>query len=143
LKVTGDGTPRPRPSGGASAPGASTPAGAKDEQAPTVSVKILSRLMRVTRADGVLKVRVKVDEASTVTLQAAARPRPGGPLVTVATAKQAFPGAGSRNVEALLTKAGRSALRGRRPLAIVVSAKAVDAAGNSGDATHGRTLGLR
>jgi hypothetical protein len=89
-------------------------------------------------------VSVSVDEASSVTLRAVARPKAGGRLVTIATGKVSFDGAGKRNVEALLTRAGRRALRkGRKRLAVVVTAKAVDAAGNAAEEGHGRTLGLR
>ena len=146
ITVTGNGTPKPRPGGSPTAPGGGGPAAPvdpSDKTAPVVGVKILSSAMRTVRSAGVLKARVSVDEAAAVTLKAVARPRAGGPLVTVATGKITFDGAGKRKVEALLTKAGRRALRGRRRLAVVVTAKAVDRAGNVAEEAHGRTLGLK
>ena len=144
IKVNGNGTPKPRD--GAAAPGAgdgSTPGAAADDTDPVVGVRILSSAMRATRSAGVLKVSVSVDEAAAVTLLAVARPKAGGPLVTIATGRLAMDGAGKRKVEALLTKAGRRALRGRKRLAVVVTAKAVDEAGNVGEEAHGRTLGVK
>lgn len=140
IKVNTNGTPKPRP--GQPAPPA--PGQPADGQAPTATVQIRSTTVRGVRRDGVIKVRVGVDEASTVTLKAIARPRAGGRLVTIATGRLKLDGAGQRNIEALLTKAGRRALRNKRRLAIIVTAKAVDLAGNtSEEAAHGRTLGLR
>lgn len=149
IKVNGNGTPKTRdPANGAPAGGGSTgsgpAAGPADEQAPALAVKILSRAVRATRSAGVLRVRVSVDEAASVTLRAIARPKAGGPLVTIATGKVSFDGAGKRNVEALLTRAGRRALRkGRKRLAVVVMARAEDRVGNPAEEAHGRTLGLR
>ena len=144
INVNGNGTPKPR-EGAPAAPG--TPAGPaadpNDAQAPALSVKILSSAMKKTRSDGVLRVSVGVDEAAAITLKALARPKIGGPLVTIATGKLTMDGAGKRKVEALLTKAGRRALRGRKRLAVVVTAKAVDLAGNASEEAHGRTLGLK
>jgi plastocyanin len=143
IKVNANGTPKPRATTGggtAPAPGA-TPAA--DTDAPTLGVTIRSQTIRSTRSDGVLKLAVKVDEASSVTLRAIARPKAGGPLVTIATGKVTFDGAGKRNVEALLTQAGRKALKGRKRLAVVVTAKATDKAGNASEEAHGRTLGLK
>ena len=144
INVNGNGTPKPRE--GAAAPGAPASGATPDpgdKQAPTVGVRILSSAMRATRSAGVLRVRVNVDEASTVTLRAIARPKVGGPLVTIATGKLSMTGAGKRNVEALLTKAGKRALKGRKRLAVVVTAKAVDASGNASEEAHGRTLGFK
>jgi plastocyanin len=144
INVNANGTPKPR-EGAPGAPG--TPAGPPvdpdDAQAPAVTVKILSTAMRTTRRAGVLRVSVGVDEAAAITLRAVARPKAGGPLVTIATGRLTMDGAGKRKVEALLTKAGRRALRGRRRLAVVVTAKAVDRAGNASEEAHGRTLGLK
>jgi hypothetical protein len=114
-----------------------------DTEAPLVGVRIRSSAIRTTRSDGVIKLSVNVSEASSVTLRVVARPKAGGPLVTIATGKITFDGAGKRNVEALLTRAGRRALRGRKRLAVVVTAKATDTAGNTGEEAHGRTLGLK
>jgi hypothetical protein len=144
IKVNTNGTPKPRGGAGGGAGGAGGGAGgAADTQAPTVAVRVLSTAVRATRSSGVLRVSVGVDEASSVTLRAVARPRVGGPLVTIATGKVSFDGAGKRNVEALLTRAGRRALRNRRRLAVIVTAKAVDRAGNAGEEAHGRTLGFK
>ena len=142
IKVNTNGTPKPRP--GQPAPAPPPPAAdPNDQQDPTVTVRIRSTGVRSTRRAGVLKVRVGVDEAAAITLRAIARPRVGGPLVTIATGRLRLDGAGRRNVEALLTKAGRRALRKKRRLAVIVTAKAVDLAGNTGEEAHGRTLGLR
>jgi plastocyanin len=147
IKVTANGTPKggapaPPPSGGGTITAA--PADPNDKQAPTLSVKVLSSSVRTTRSAGVLKVSVKVDEAATVSLRAVARPKVGGPLVTVATGRITLTAAGRKTVSALLTRAGRRALRSKRKLAVVVTAKAVDTAGNaSEEAAHGRTLGVK
>ena len=146
IKVNTNGTPKPREGAGGSAGGGGgggTTGGAADEQAPTLAVKILSRGVRATHSAGVLRVSIGVDEASSVTLSAVARPKVGGPLVRIATGRIKFDGAGKRNVEALLTRAGRRALRGKKRLAVVVTAKATDAAGNVAEEGHGRTLGLK
>lgn len=143
ITVNGNGTPKPRP-GAPGAPGAAGGVvGATDDQAPTVAVRILSSAMKATRSSGVLRVSVSVDEAAAVTLRAVARPKVGGPLVTIATGRMTMDGAGKRKVEALLTRAGRRALRDRKRLAVVVTAKATDRAGNVGEEAHGRTLGLK
>jgi plastocyanin len=144
IKVNTNGTPKPR--GGATGGGGGAtggPGDTADTQAPTVAVRVLSSAIRSTRSAGVLRVSVGVDEASAVTLKAVARPKVGGPLVTIATGKVTFDGAGRRNVEALLTRAGRRALRNRKRLAVIVTAKAVDRAGNAGEEAHGRTLGFK
>jgi len=144
IKVNGNGTPKPRPgSGSPGGGGGGGPAAAPDDLDPVVGVRIRSVSVRRVRASRVLRVRVNVDEASTVTLRAIARPKVGGPLVTVATGQLKLDGAGRRNVEMLLTRAGRRALRGRKRLAVIVRAKAVDAAGNVGEEAHGRTLGFK
>lgn len=144
LRVNSAGTPKPRPGAGpggpGGGPGASAPA---DDVAPSVGVKLLSRVLRMVRSREALRVRVRVDEAARVRLRAVARPRAGGPLVTLARAPLSVPGAGVRLVDLRLTRRGVSVLRGRRrPLAIVVRARAADAAGNTGSGADGRTLTL-
>jgi hypothetical protein len=75
-----------------------------------------------------------------VILRAVARPRAGGPLVTVAKA-EAHVVKGTRRVSVPLTAAGRRALSGSRStLAVIVTAKAIDDAGNKVTAQYGRTL---
>jgi plastocyanin len=145
IRVNANGTPKPREgaggAGGGTGGGGAAPAA--DDQPPAVAVRILSTRIRRARRTGVLRVRVRVDEGATVTLRGIARPRPGGPLVTVATGRIVLDGAGRRNVEAVLTRAGRRAVRAKRRLAVIVTAKAVDRAGNVGEEAHGRTLGFK
>jgi plastocyanin len=139
VHVTANGTPQPRP--GAAPPG---PAGAaaSDAQAPALGVAILSRGVRAVRRGRALRVRVTLDEAGHVTLRAVARPKIGGRLVTVATGTAHLTGAGERRVRMRLTRAGRRALARKRRLAVVVTARATDNAGNKAMQQHGRTLGL-
>jgi plastocyanin len=142
LRVNTAGTPKPRP--GTGGPSGAPEGGAADEAAPAVGVSLMSRVLRTVRALEAVKVRVRVDEAAKVVLRAIARPRARGPLVTIARATVSFPAGGTRRVDATLTRKGRRALRKRgRRLAVVVRARAVDAAGNATVETHGRTLSVR
>jgi plastocyanin len=142
VRVNTSGTPKPRP--GTGGPGGGPAGGdAPDETAPAVGVSLMSRVLRTVRSIRAVKVRVRVDEAAKVVLRAIARPRAGGPLVTIARATVSFPAGGTRRVDAALTRKGRRVLRKRgRRLAIVVRARAVDAAGNARADTHGRTLSV-
>jgi plastocyanin len=130
IHVTGNGTPKPRPG----QPGGPA-AGEKDTQAPALGVRLVTKRLRNT-----LRVRVSLDEAAHVTLKAVARPRAGGPLVTVATGTVHMTAAGVRRFSLHLTQAGRRALRRNRRLAIIVTARATDNGGNKATEAHGRTL---
>ena len=144
IQVNANGTPVPRPGGGAPAPGAPAPgAGPKDEQAPTVRLAITSNAIRAVRRGRALRAKLTVDERARVTLRAVARPRAGAKLITFAVGSVHMTGAGSRQVSLKLTRAGRRALARKRQLAVVVTARARDDAGNRGMAEHGRTLGLK
>lgn len=137
LMVTGNGTPAQRPGGGGST---STPSGAKDTKAPDLALRIVSRGARVARTRHALTVRVTLDEPAHVMLKAVARPKVNGRLVTIAKIDKHL-AAGAHRVRVRLTRAGRLALRSRRHLAVIVTGRAMDAAGNDTTAEHGRTLG--
>jgi plastocyanin len=136
LHVTGNGTPAQRPGSSGST---STPSGAKDTKAPALALQIVSRGVRMARARHALKVRLTLDEAAHVMLKAVARPKVNGRLVTIAKAEKHL-AAGTRRVSLKLTRAGRLALRGKRSLAVIVTGRAMDAAGNDTTEAHGRTL---
>jgi plastocyanin len=138
LHVTANGTPQTRP--GAAGPAGSTQTNSSDKTAPALGVKLVSRRLKAVRRGSVLRVRVSVDEEAHVVLRAVARPRVNGPLVTVAKA-EAHVLKGTRRVSVPLTAAGRRALRGNRAtLAVIVTAKAIDDAGNKVTERYGRTL---
>jgi plastocyanin len=144
VHVTGNGTPQPRPGAGSPAtPGAPAPGAAKDEQAPALELAIMSRATRAVRRSRTLRTRVTLDEGGHVTLRAVARPRARRKLITFAVGSVHMTGAGTRNVTLKLTRAGRRALARKRQLAVVVTARARDDAGNRSTAEHGRTLGLK
>jgi plastocyanin len=133
IHVTGNGTPKQRP-------GASTDSPATaDRTKPRLKLRILSRTTHVARARHTLVVRVNLSETSHVELRAVARPKAGGPLVTVAR-RVLHKASGARSVHLRLTRAGRAALRRDRRLAIVVTGRAIDTSGNMSTANHGRTL---
>jgi plastocyanin len=132
VHVTADGTPQPRPG----APDRSQPA---DRTRPTLGLRILSRTTTTARARHALVVGIQVSEPSHVELRAIARPKVGGPLVTVAR-KVLHKVSGSRRVRLQLTRAGRAAVRRHGSLAVVVNGRAIDLAGNMTTANHGRTL---
>jgi plastocyanin len=136
LMVTGNGTPAQRP--GTS--GTSAPSTAKDTTAPDLALRIVSRGVHVARTRHALVVRLTLDEPAHVMLKAVARPRVDGRLVTIAKTEQHL-AAGTRRVRVKLTRAGRAALRGKNHLAVIVTGRAMDAAGNDTTEAHGRTLG--
>lgn len=125
LTVTGAGAPAPPPSSG-------------DTTAPKVSVRVLDSSVSKVRSNGKLRVEVTVDEAGNA--QVAATMKKGKKTITIARGTRGFPRAGKATVALPLTKAGRSALKGRRSAAVSVTAQAQDAAGNSGSGTGKRTL---
>jgi plastocyanin len=138
LHVTGNGTPATRP--GAAGPAGSTQTNSADKTAPALGVKLVSRRIKAVRQGHVLRVRVTVGEEAHVVLRAVARPKIGGRLVTVARA-QTHMNKGTRRVSVPLTAAGRRALAGKRStLAVIVTVKAIDLAGNKRTVQHGRTL---
>ena len=135
LHVTTSGAPVPRPGSGGAGGGTST-----DTKDPKLGVRVLSRRVDRVRDEGALLARISLDEGARVSLRAVARPRPGGRLVTVARGSVRTTAAGVRKARLRLTRAGRAAFRRDRPLAVVVTGRAVDPAGNRARATHGRTL---
>jgi plastocyanin len=129
LTVTGAGTPAPQPGAG----------GAADTKRPTVGVKIRSAKLGRVRRSGRLPVEVSVDEAAAVALTA--RARIGRRQVTIASGRvNDLTGAGSRRETLRLSRAGKRALAGRSRVAVSVTARAEDPAGNSASAKAGRTL---
>ena len=143
IHVNSNGTPVPRP-GSSPAPGGPAPApGTADKQAPSVGLSILAQPMRAVRRGRTLRARVTLDESAHVTLRAIARPRPRAKLITFAVGSVHMTAAGTKQVRLKLTRAGRRALARKRQLAVVVTARARDTAGNRGTAEHGRTLGLK
>ena len=125
LTVTGAGSPSPPPPSG-------------DTRAPAVGVRVLDSSVSKVRGNGKLRVQLTVDEPGNA--QASATMRSGSKTVTIARGSRGFARAGKATVSMALTKAGRSALRGRRSAAITVVAHAQDAAGNDGRGTGRRTL---
>jgi plastocyanin len=137
LMVTGNGTPAQRPGGSGAA---NTPAGAKDTKAPDLGLRIVSRGVRIARTRHALTVRLTLSESAHVMLKAVARPKVNGRLVTIAKTEKHL-AAGTSRVRVKLTRAGRAALRGKRHLAVIVTGRAMDAAGNDTTEVHGKTLG--
>lgn len=137
IHVTANGTAQPRP--GAASPGAPDASRPADRTRPTLAVRIVSRTTDMARVRRALVVRVAVNELSHLELTAVARPRAGGPLVTVAHVLLHHV-TGTRRVHVRFTRAGLSALRHHRVLAVVLNAIAIDPSGNMGRAQHGRTL---
>jgi plastocyanin len=133
IHVTGRGTPTPRPG---AAPEQPRPA---DTVRPVLALRIVSRTASMARVRSALVVRVALSEPSHLELRAVARPRAGGPLVTVAK-RLLHKASGTRRVHLELTPAGRAALRRDRSLAVIVRGVAIDPAGNLARAQHGRTL---
>ena len=125
LTVTGAGTPNPPPPSG-------------DTTAPRVGVRVLDSSVSKVRKNGKLRVELTVDESGNA--QAAATMRSGKRTVTIAKGSRGFARPGKATVSMALTKAGRSALRGRSSAAITVVAHAQDATGNDGHGTGKRTL---
>jgi plastocyanin len=138
LHVTENGTPATRP--GAAGPAGTTTTNSSDKTAPTFAVRLMSSRIKSVRSGEALRVRVTLSETAHVILRAVARPKVNGPLVTVARV-EAHVSKGTHRVSLALTKAGRAALRGKRStLAVIVTGKAIDAAGNAVRDTRGRTL---
>ena len=125
LTVTGAGSPSPPPQSG-------------DTTAPTASVKVLDSSASKVLKNRKLRVEVSSSEAGNATLTATMRN--GKKTVTIAKGARGFARPGRATVAMALTKAGRSALKGRRSAAVTVTARATDGAGNAGSATGRRTL---
>jgi plastocyanin len=119
LNVTSAGAPVPRPA---------------DTSAPRASVRVRSASVSAVRRSRRLAVRVTVNEAATVALRATARGR------LIARGAVSLNAPGSRGRALALTAAGRNTVRGDRRLAVTVSARAVDRAGNRRTARARRTL---
>jgi plastocyanin len=119
LDVTSAGTPVPRPA---------------DTSAPRTSVRIRSVRVSTVRRVRRLAVRVRVNEAADVALRARAR----GRLIARGSVSLNAPGARSRALP--LTAAGRRLMRRARRLAVTVTARAVDRAGNTRTGRARRTL---
>jgi plastocyanin len=131
LHVTDAGTPVPRPGGGG---GGGSVAG--DKTKPTVKVKLKSARASRVRRVGRLVAEVKVNEAAKVALTAKARS--GRNRVTIASGGVELTTAGTRLPELKLTRAGRKLLKKKRRVAVTVTAKAIDTAGNtSSDSARG------
>ena len=125
LVVTGSGAPAPAP-----------PAG--DTTGPKVSIRVLDSSVSKVRKNGKLRVEVTLNEAGNVKLGATMKS--GKKTVTIASGSRGFPRAGKATVAMPLTKAGRSALNGKRSAALTVSGQATDGAGNPGSGSGKRTL---
>jgi hypothetical protein len=125
LTVTSAGTPASRGGPG----GGGQPGGAGDKEAPKVTLKVRSGKIGRVRRSRKLQVQVTVNEAAKVTLGATARV--GRKNVKIATGSVNLTGAGVRREGLGLTSAGRKALKRRSRLAVSVSARAVDRAGNA------------
>ena len=134
LHVTAAGTPVPRPGGGTAEEPRPT-----DKVRPEIDVAIVSRTANMARVRGAVIVRVTLSEESHLELRAVARPKAGGPLVTIAKSLK-HKVTGTRRVSLKLTPAGEKALRRDRSLAVIVKGVAIDLAGNMARAAHGRTL---
>jgi plastocyanin len=141
IHVTANGTPQPRPGaggGGGGGGGGETPAA--DTTKPELGVKLFKRKMSKLRRKRALAASVTLNEGGHIVLRAIARPKPGGPLVTVARGQVHMTAAGTRRVALRLTKAGRKAVR-KKELAVIVRARAADNAGNKARSVHGQTMG--
>jgi plastocyanin len=121
---------------GGGGPAAPPPSG--DTTPPKVTVRVLDSSVSKVRKNGKLRVEVTVGEAGNA--QVAATMKKGKKTVTIAKGSRGFPRAGKATVAMALTKAGRSALKGRSSAAVAVTAHAQDAAGNDGHGTGKRTL---
>ena len=143
IHVSGNGTPVPRPGAAPAAPATPAPAGPPDTAAPELGVSIVPQAMRAVRRSRALRLRISLNEGGHVRLRAVARPRARRKLITFAVGSVHMTKAGSRTVRMRLTRAGRRALARKRQLAVVVTARATDDAGNKATTDHGRTLGLK
>lgn len=126
LTVTGAGAPSPPPSS------------SSDTTPPTVAVRVLDSSVSKVVKNRKLRVEVSDNEAGNVTLSATMRN--GKKTVTIAKGARGFARAGKATVAMALTKAGQSALRGKRSATVTVTAHASDSAGNAGHGTGKRTL---
>ena len=132
LHVTDAGTPVPRPGGGGGGGGSV----AADKTKPTVKVKLKSTRASRVRRVGELVAQVSVNEAAKVALTAKARS--GRKTVTLASGGVELTAAGTRLPELKLTRAGRRLLKKKRRVAVTVTARAIDTAGNtSSDSARG------
>ena len=128
LVVTGAGTPAPAP----------PPGGSGDTTAPKVTVRVLDSSVSKVRSNRKLRAEVTVDEGGNATLDATMKS--GKKTVVIARGTRGFPRAGKATVSMALTKAGQSALKGKKSVAITVTSHVTDGAGNAGHGTGKRTL---
>ena len=125
LTVTGAGSPSPAP-------------GSSDTTPPSVSIKVIDSSVSKVVKNGKLRVEVTTNESGNVSLSATTRN--GKKTVVIAKGAKGFARAGKATVAMALTKAGKSALRGKKSAAVSVSGTATDAAGNAGSGGGKRTL---
>lgn len=125
LTVSGAGAPAPAPPSG-------------DTTAPKVTVRVLDSSVSKVVKNGKLRVEVTSDEAGNGS--ATATVKKGKKTVVIARGTRGFPRPGKATVSLALTKAGRSALKGRKSAAVTVSAQVKDGSGNDGRGTGKRTL---
>jgi plastocyanin len=125
LTVTGAGSPAPPPPSG-------------DTTAPSVSIKVLDSRVSKVRKNKKLRVEVSTNEAGNVSLSATMRK--GKKDVVIAKGAKGFSRPGEATVAMALTKAGRSALRGKRSAAVTVEGQATDGSNNTGRGSGKRTL---
>ena len=125
LNVTGAGRPTPTPPPG-------------DTTAPKVTVRVVDSSVSKVRSNGKLRVEVTSDEGGNATVTATMKS--GKKTVTIAKGTRGFPRPGKATLAMALTKAGKSALKGKRSAAVTVTAHVKDAAGNEGRGTGKRTL---
>ena len=126
LHVTSSGTPQARPGGGGGGGGGGS--SAADKTKPKLRLKLKStRASRVRRFNEIV-AEVTVNEAAKVALYANARV--GRRTKRIASGASELTAAGTRRPELKLTRAGKRALRKRRRLAVTISARAIDSAGN-------------
>jgi plastocyanin len=137
IHVTANGTPAARPG---SSQNSTSPSSSNDHVKPTEVVRVASRHVHVLRRTHKLVVRVEMSEPGHVSLRAIARPHKNGPLVTIARGTVHIESAGIKRVRLSLTPAGRAAVRRHGGLAVIVTGKAMDMAGNETTAEHGREL---
>lgn len=125
LTVTGAGSPTPAP-----APSDTTP--------PSVSIKVLDSSVSKVVKNKKLRVEVTTNEAGNVSLSATMRN--GKKTVTIAKGAKGFARPGKATVAMTLTKAGQSALRGKKSAAVAVAGTGTDGSGNAGNGSGKRTL---
>ena len=101
-------------------------------------MRVLDSSVSKVRSNGKLRVEVTLDEAGNATLSATMKS--GKKTVMIANGSRGFARPGKATVALPLTKAGRSALRGKSSAAVSVTADVKDGTGNSGRGTGKRTL---